>query len=140
MSYQDVKDRLYRGHRRIANNTYLMLDGNSNISVDIREPSDIRKLSEHIDMELHGNLVARFYHNHLELYSAGWHTTTTKNRLNLALELAQVNRLADDSYRVWNKKIYQVDYQWYYGNYHKGDTRFTEGMCINYNGKVIGGR
>jgi len=143
MSYQDVKDRLYRGHRKIANNTYLELR-----LLDIASVEEGWTKEEFIDMRLHGNLVARFYPDHLKLFSAGWYTTTTKARLNLALELANVNTNIhiDDREPDWIKKrlkwmkICQVGYQWYYGSYHKGDTKFTEGMCINYNGKVIGGK
>lgn len=126
MSYQDVKDRLYRGHRKIANNTWLLI-------LDEYMPS------ERIVMSLHSNDIAVFYPNHLKLYSAGWYTTTTKDRLNLALDLAKTKYVANVEY-PYRRRIYQVDYQWYYGNYHKGDTRFTEGMCIGYDGKVIGGK
>ena len=122
MSYQDVKDKLYYGHRKIANNTYLCLT-----PIIETDGSTI----EAILMTLHCNTVAAFYQDHLELYSTGWYTTTTKVRLNLALELANIK------YGITYKHIYQEDYQWYYGNYHKTDPRFYDGMKIDYTGKVI---
>lgn len=113
MSYQNVKDKLYHGHRKIANNTYLEL-----ISHELIE--------EYITMRLHGHTVAVFTPKHLELYSAGWHATTTKNRLNLALELAGIGS--------W---IYQARHQWYYGCGYKDHPLFKDGMKISYNGEVI---
>jgi len=132
MSYQDVKDRLYKGHRKIANNTYLQLE-----EYYLGDNTEVP--AECIDMRLHGNLVASFHKGCFYLYSAAWHTTTTKDRLNLAISLARVN----ENNLTRNGKLlkfYQVGYQWYYGNYHKRDPKFVEGMCINYNGEVIGGK
>lgn len=97
MSYQDVKDKLYHGHRKIANNTNLTF-GNEFSNDRVTHP---------ICMRLHGNAVARFYPDHLELYSAGWHTTTTKSRLNLALELSGIQG-----------RIYQQSYEWYYSQWY----------------------
>jgi len=130
--YQDVKDRLYHGHRKVANNTYLKL-----------EPAYYE--DEHITMTLHGNLVAMFHPEYLELYSAGRHSNTTKNRLNLALELAKMPiewlYVANVEYPYW-RKIYQHNWDWYYGNFYAFDATlgklepFTEGMRINYDGTV----
>jgi hypothetical protein len=124
--YQDVKNILHRGHKKVANNTCLTLE------------EDRFMDTENIVMRLHGNIVAIFYLDHIQLYSAGWYTTTTKNRLNMALNLANIT----NSVRFGSplRHIYQVGYQWYYGNYHKGDTKFAGSMCINYEGKVIGGK
>jgi len=110
MSYQDVKDKLYHGHRKIANNTYLTLYEDS----------------KEITMRLYGNVVAIFNPKYIELYSAGWHTTTTKNRLNLALDLAGIQ-----GYSVW-----QHDYQWYYGYLLTGEL-FKDGMKLSYSGNII---
>jgi len=120
MSYTNVKNQLYHGHRKIANNTYLTLTD----AYD--QPGMLR--SECIEMRLHGNLIARFHPDYLELYSAGWHTQTTKDRLNLALDIALVA----------GRKIYQSSQQWYYGDlYHEGDLAFREGMKVDYQGNVI---
>lgn len=118
MSYQDVKDRLYHGHKKIANNTYLTLH-----ETDTPE--------EYIFMMLHGNVVARFNPDGIELFSAGWHTSTTKNRLNLALELA---KLPTCHY----KRVYQLNYQWFYGHTSpQFDTKFYDGIKIDYTGNII---
>jgi len=115
MSYQDVKNKLYRGHRKIVNNTYL----------ELWEKPDYG--DEWIDMRLHGNLVAEFRPNYLKLYSAGWHSVTTKSRLNLALKLAG----------IYTKCIFQQDWVWYYGNYNPNATKFKDGMKISYKGLVL---
>jgi len=115
MAYDYVKKMLYRGKRKVANNTYLTL-----VDGDELNP-------EFIEMRLHGNLIAEFHKDHLILYSAGWYTSTTKHRLNMALALAGIN-----------ETIYQHDYCWYYGCYYKLDkaegklTTFRDGMIINY--------
>ena len=128
MSYQDVKDRLYRGHRKIANNTYL----------ELVEKNGGEEL---ISMRLHGHTVAVFYQDHLELFSAGWHTVTTKNRLNLALLIGlwsyTSNIILNPGYIP---QIYQANYQWYYGitfPYQKTDPKFYDGMKIGYDGRII---
>ena len=135
MSYQDVKDTLYRGHRKIANNTYLTLRQQHIATVEEGWTKE-----EFVEMRLHGNLVAKFYPDFLQLYSAGWYTNTTKSRLNLALAIAINNRL--HTYIM----VYQTDYQWYYGRRNSNiDTmtvttdvvKFYDGMRINYSGEVI---
>lgn len=127
MSYNDVKARLYHGHRKIANNTYLKL-----------EPAYYE--DEHITMTLHGNLVAMFTPTHLELFSAGWYTTTTRHRLNLALDVADVAGVLP-IYRLelpyW-LRVYQRNGRWYYGNYSKNDPEFYDGMKLDYGGCIIG--
>jgi len=113
MSYQDVKNKLYRGHRRIANNTYLTL-------------SDEETPVEYIDMRLHGNLIARFFPDQLNLYSAGWHTRTTKDRLNLALRLAGIVG-----------KVSQKDWTWFLDIPCPSNSYgFHDGMGIDYAGEV----
>jgi len=116
MSYQDVKDKLYRGHRKIANNTYLTL----------HKGDDSYPYPEAIKMKLHGNTVAIFTQEFLELFSAGWYTQTTKERLNLALDLAGI-----DGCGVW-----QHDCQWYFCYLLTG-VKFCDGIKIDYAGEVI---
>ena len=113
MSYQNVKDKLCHGHRKIANNTYLLLGEEEG--------------EEYVVMKLHGYVIAIFYTKYLELCSAGWHTMTTKNRLNLALELAGIH----------TKGIFQQDWQWHYGNYNPNAINFREGIKISYTGEVL---
>ena len=119
MSYQDVKDKLYHGHRKIANNTYLRL-----LSEEI---IDGVEFPEYIVMSLHSHTVARFYPDYLQLFSAGWHTHTIKDKLNLALELVKV-----PSYCT----IYQSSWQWYYESFDDSKP-FYDGMKIDYTGRVI---
>jgi len=120
MAYQDVKDRLYRGRRKIASNTYLHL-----IEHDLDIP-------ESIQMRLHGNLLAEFYHDHLELYSASWYTTTTKSRLNMALSMVGIG-----------SRIYQHNYEWYYGRHYALDkttgnlTSFGKSITLDYSGYIL---
>ena len=54
------------------------------------------------ELKLHGNTIARFNNNQLEISDAGWKTVTTKERLNGILELINA------------PKIYQKDFTWYY--------------------------
>lgn len=110
MSYQEVKDRLHHGHRKVANNTHLTLNDDY--------PED-----ECVDMRLHRNLVARFYPGYLELFSAGWHTTTTKDRLNLALSLAGIRG-----------RVSQHKYQWYVDTNLLNIVPFTDGIKLTYVG------
>lgn len=117
MSYQDVKDRLYHGHRRIANNTYITLEDGGTVDVP----------GEYVDMRLHGNLIAGFFPHYLQLYSAGWHTTTTKNRLNLALELANIVRA----------HIVQSNWDWFYLTGIMPPVPFYDGIKIDYTGNII---
>lgn len=115
MSYQDVKDKLYHGHRRIANNTYLVL------------ARDVPAHTECVVMTLHANVIARFYPDHLKLYSAGYYTRTTKNRLNLALKLAGIVGFG----------VFQKDWDWYYSHWASGHKiPFQDGMRINYEGTL----
>lgn len=119
MSYQDIKDKLYHGHKRLANNTNLILIP--------KETIDGVEFPEYVVMNLHGHAVVKFYPDHLELFSAGWHTPTTKNRLNLALELAGIPG-----------GIRQRDWCWFYGTFGciKPTIDFKDGMKIDYTGKV----
>ncbi len=109
MPYQDVKDRLYHGHRKIANNTRLVL------------ARDVPAHTQCIVMTLHGNVVARFYPNYLQLYSAGWYTPTTKNRLNLALHLAGISG-----------SVFQYQHQWYVDTNLLDMVPFKNGMEVPY--------
>ena len=56
MSYQNVKDKLYHGHRKVANNTYLELRHQSIATLEGGWTDE-----EFITMRLYGNVVAEFY-------------------------------------------------------------------------------
>ncbi|KKN75171.1 hypothetical protein LCGC14_0383300 [marine sediment metagenome] len=116
MSYQDVKDKLHHGHRKVANNTYLAYENEFHGDYVIHP----------IIMKLHGNVVARFYPDHIELHSAGWHTVTTRSRLNLALRLAGIHG-----------SISQYKYQWYIDTNLLNVVEFKDGMKISYTGEIL---
>ncbi len=110
--YSDVKERLHgKLWKRIANNTYL-------------ESSEYHGWDEdgYISMYLHGHCIATFFKDCIELSSCGYGTMVTKNRLNLALEIAKVP----------NSRIIQRNWVWYIDSDVR--TRFTNGMRIDYNG------
>lgn len=111
--YQDVKALVPRGYKKVANNTDLVLDA---VGVEGLEA---------IWMRLHGSVVAKFYPSYLTLYSARWFTNTTKNRLNLALEIAKVPG-----------SVVQEDWCWWY---MKQGFRiaFVEGMRLGYDGTYL---
>jgi len=127
MSYQNVKDKLYHGHRKVANNTYLELRHQSIATLEGGWTDE-----EFITMRLYGNVVAEFYPDRLELYSAGHCTRNTKSRLNLALELAGLS---------FPFRIYQRDWTWYYQPPNKRTDKyeilFGNGMKLSYNGEVL---
>ena len=110
--YEDVKAQLHgRPRKKIANNTYLEL-------ITVTD-------EEYINMYLHGYNIATFTKNYIVLSSCGWHTRTTKNRLNMALELAGL---------PYTIRIYQEKYTWYIGEF---DYKFYDGMKVDYDGRVV---
>ena len=110
MGYERIKQHIIEhgrcGKKKVANNTYLhyIVDAN------------------YIEMRLHGNTVAIFDIEGVELFSSGWHTPTTKDRLNFALQLAGIPQT-----------VYQRDWQWYI-TFAGGDLLFYEGIKILYGG------
>ena len=119
--YMVVRGMLRSGRRKIANNTYLtdehnLCGGRCNYLCF--------RHSYCIAMKLHCNTVAEFHPNYIVLSSAGWRTKTTKDRLNLALQIAGL------TYRIW-----QEDWEWYYGN-NTMYILFNERMTIKYDGTV----
>jgi len=82
-----------------------------------------------VGMSLHGNRIATFTKDYIKLSSAGWHTRTTKDRLNLALSMAKVKGI-----------VYQHDWVWYICNKNHltyYDVVLFDGIRINYEGEVI---
>lgn len=113
MAYEDVVEGLHgRERKKYGNNTYLELgdDGNS------------------VKLVYHNTIVAVFKPDMVILNSSGWHTSTTKERLNWAMHLAGIN----DSY------ISQVGGIWYLTKRDGKKAAFYEGMKIDYSGDVIG--
>lgn len=69
-------------------------------------------------VHLHGNHIATIGDNFIELYTCGYHTATTKSRLNAILEV-----------HGNGARIYQKDYEWFVSD--NGQTiPFTEGMIL----------
>ena len=112
MGYEKVRELVAeRGwygfsRKKVANNTYLQQDSFGDVV-----------------MLLHGNVVARFDTEGVSLFSAGWYTPTTKDRLNSALSLAGIPLT-----------VYQKDWGWFIGKYTGGDLPFYEGVKILYGG------
>ena len=68
-------------------------------------------------LKLHGNIIAKIESHNLFITSAGWETNTTKERLNVVLQLA--NRTL---------KVFQKDFTWYLWDYSKDITsEFKDG-------------
>jgi len=104
MRYNEL-DEMLKGRnaqsKKLANNTYLHRRG------------------DNIAIQLHSTDIATFTPNgDIILNSGGWHTSTTKERINMAIG----NRLS------------QVNGVWYIG-----DVRFADGIIIHANGKITGG-
>jgi hypothetical protein len=63
---QMVKGKNNRNQRKIANNTYGLIEYDGTVAI-----------------ELHGTKVVRFFQNGLvQLNTGGWYTSTTKDRIN----------------------------------------------------------
>jgi len=93
---------------------------NSNTSVSYH-PSE--NLSE---VRLHGNLIAWFDHTKqlLAISSAGWHTNTTKSRLNALLY--EINT---------GVRVFQKNYDWFVSDYTgKRIVDFYDGLLVNKDG------
>lgn len=109
MGYEHIREVITKhgrlGKKKVANNTYLYRGGDC------------------VEMWLHGNTVARFDTEGVELFSCGWRTHTTKDRLNFALNMAGIPLT-----------IYQKDYEWFIGKYTGGDLPFYEGVKLLYGG------
>jgi hypothetical protein len=107
-SYSDLKAFIAKGRnkteRRIANNTLVIDKGT------------------HVAIRLHNTDIVEVYPDGTYvLDSGGWHTVTTKQRINT---FAPVN-------------LYQKDWTWYLW---PGDTLFEDGIRVNSSGKVLDGR
>jgi len=124
MAYEDVKAELYgREREKVANNTYLELGTYPN-----------KNDGDFVNMYLHNNIVATFNKDHIRLFSSGWYTDTTKNRLNMALGMARVRPYF---------RVYQRNWIWHIGWYslarghNPTDPVFFDGIKLNYQGDII---
>lgn len=124
MAYEDVEVMLKgRSRKKIANNTYLDC-------YDIVEEGD----GALIKMSLHGNVIAYFTSSVVQLFSSGWRTNTTKNRLNMALDIAAISP---------KMCIYQRNWEWYLPCYNPEghapfcDIPFFDGIKLDYKGTIL---
>ena len=78
------------------------------------------------DVRLHGNLIAWFDHTKhlLAISSAGWHTNTTKSRLNALLY--EINT---------GVRVFQKQYDWFVTDFTgKRIVDFYDGLLVNKDG------
>jgi hypothetical protein len=71
------------------------------------------------DVYLHGNLIARIGETWIELFDAGWRTSTTKSRLNAILS----------EHGCPGEYVFQKNFQWFV-NYEGGPIPFFSGMRL----------
>ena len=139
--YEKVKSLLYHSygcyHKKIANNTHLTLIEN------IYYPDHIGIGIEVVVMKLHGNTVAKFYPDKVCLFDGGWRTNTTKNRLNLALNMAGILAYVYQKDWEWyihdepDIYVYQKDGEWYIHDESDIMVKFTSGMMLSYDGELL---
>ena len=93
---------------------------NSNTQVNYNSNTDCSAVY------LHGNQIATVDHNTnaLKLSSCGWHSVTTKSRLNAILEEV-----------MFGASVYQRQFNWFL-NYNNATHNFNDGMILC-NGEVI---
>jgi hypothetical protein len=107
MTYQEATEYLSAGRdkhsRPLANNTRL------------------EKRSAGVAIRLHGTDVATFLHDGgVQLYTGGWYTVTTKDRMNMAF-----------SWPGW--RLFQKQGEWFmhYGEWESGFTiPYVDGMTV----------
>lgn len=116
MNYYDYYDaRLKQGRpmdsKKVGNNTY------AERWEDHEQP--------YIAIRFHATVIAKLYPNgDVQLFTGGYHTVTTKNRLN----------------ELGNFVIFQKDYQWYvkpFGTDWADAIDFYEGIKFNVNGELV---
>jgi len=102
MNYNDAKLKLdtpiKKDSKKLENNTYLI------------------RHEDYIGVRLHDTEVVQLYPDHAELYTGGWRTSTTKDRIN---KYSSVN-------------VYTQKHIWYIDGY-----LFYEGIIIDYSGNII---
>jgi hypothetical protein len=77
----------------------------------------------YILIKLHGNLIAKIedvYKGIVTLYTQGWHTNTTKSRINAIL-----------SHFLPEYGVYQQDRVWYIAKNHERYIEFHEGVTLS---------
>ena len=111
--------------RQIEKQMNFALSNKGNFSKDNTSVSyhSSENLSE---VRLHGNLIAWFDHTKqlLSISSAGWHTNTTKSRLNALLY--EINT---------GVRVFQKNYDWFVSDFTgKRIVDFYDGLLVNKDG------
>lgn len=107
MNYTEARETLSgRKSRKVDNNTYLQDNGGS------------------VGLRLHDTQVVMFYPNYAQLYTGGWYTPTTKDRINnyAPCQIVQHNN------------IWYISEDWEI----KDKPLFYEGIKVDYTGKIVG--
>ena len=79
------------------------------------------------EVRLHGNLIATVDHatNAVKISSCGWHTPTTKSRLNAILNEVK-----------WGCKVFQKQFDWYLSTNNQ-TVDFWDGMILSHNLEIV---
>jgi hypothetical protein len=103
MNYEKVLNTIKnRETKKIANNTYLV------------------KHDDYFGLKLHETEVVKFFPSHVEYYTGGWKTVTTRDRL-----------------QYGPAHVFTEKGTWYVGNYNDKQSMFYEGIKVDYDGNVI---
>lgn len=82
--------------------------------------TEVISYTNHSDVYLFGNLIARIGETWIELFDGGWRTATTKSRLNAILW----------EHGLPGESIFQKNYQWFV-NHNGYIIPFFSGMRLN---------
>ena len=81
--------------------------------------SEVITYTNHSDVYLHGNLIARIGETYLELFDGGYQSKTTKSRLNALLS----------AFGMEGECVFQKNFQWFV-NYNGSPIPFFSGMRL----------
>ena len=81
--------------------------------------SEVITYTNHSDVYLHGNLIARIGETYLELFDGGYQSKTTKSRLNALLS----------AFGMEGEYVFQKNFQWFV-NYNGSPIPFFSGMRL----------
>jgi len=107
MNYNDAKLKLdtpiKKDSKKLENNTYLIRHEN------------------YIGVKLHDTEVVKLYPDHAELFTGGWFTNTTRDRINKYSPVF----------------VHTAKSIWYIGNYDDNSKLYYDGIKVDYNGNII---
>ena len=82
--------------------------------------SQVVTYTNHSDVYLHGNLIARIGETWMELFDGGYQSNTTKSRLNALLQ----------AFGMDGEYVFQKNFQWFV-QYNGAPIPFFSGMRLN---------